>query len=196
MQQIVAQWRAASPSIPRFWRDAERAALRALETPGRTYTLPCGVRYRKDADGLRCRLPSGRVLTYWGARPEGGGICFMGQNQTTRKWETTETWGGKLVENIVQAYARDCLAVAMLRLEQAGYDIVPMSTTRSSRKRRKAAAGRTWPKSWAARSTGRRVCCSAATDMKPGFTERTRGRLREDTVRSSAAGGLWQQPQD
>ena len=124
MRQIVAQWRAASPSIPRFWRDAERAALRALETPGRTYTLPCGVRYRKDADGLRCRLPSGRVLTYWGARPEGGGICFMGQNQTTRKWETTETWGGKLVENIVQAYARDCLAVAMLRLEQAGYDIV------------------------------------------------------------------------
>lgn len=124
MQQIVAQWRAASPSIPRFWRGAERAALRALETPGRTYTLPCGVRYRKDADGLRCRLPSGRVLTYWGARPEGGGICFMGQNQTTRKWETTETWGGKLVENIVQAYARDCLAVAMLRLEQAGYDIV------------------------------------------------------------------------
>lgn len=124
MRQIVAQWRAASPSIPRFWRDAERAALRALETPGRTYTLPCGVRYRKDADGLRCRLPSGRMLTYWGARPEGGGICFMGQNQTTRKWETTETWGGKLVENIVQAYARDCLAVAMLRLEQAGYDIV------------------------------------------------------------------------
>ena len=124
MQQIVAQWRAASPSIPRMWRDAEQAARRALETPGRTYTLPCGVKYRKDADGLRCRLPSGRVLTYWGARLDGGGICFMGQNQTTRKWEPTKTWGGKLVENIVQAYARDCLAVAMLRLEEADYDIV------------------------------------------------------------------------
>jgi DNA polymerase len=47
----------------------------------------------------------------------------MGQNQTTRKWEKTETWGGKLVENIVQAYARDCLAVAMLRLDEAGYAI-------------------------------------------------------------------------
>ena len=45
----------------------------------------------------------------------------MGQNQTTRKWEKTETWGGKLVENIVQAYARDCLAVALLRLDKAGY---------------------------------------------------------------------------
>jgi DNA polymerase len=48
----------------------------------------------------------------------------MGQNQTTRKWEKTETWGGKLVENIVQAVARDCLAVAMVRLEAAGYNIV------------------------------------------------------------------------
>ena len=123
MQDIVTQWRAASPTIPKFWRDTERAAKQALETPGRTVTIPCGVRYYRDADALRCRLPSGRVLSYWGARLEDGSICFMGQNQTTRKWEKTETWGGKLVENIVQAYARDCLAVAMLRLDEAGYKI-------------------------------------------------------------------------
>lgn len=123
MQDIVTQWRAASPTIPKFWRDTERAAKQALETPGRTVTIPCGVRYYRDADALRCRLPSGRVLSYWGARLEDGAICFMGQNQTTRKWEKTETWGGKLVENIVQAYARDCLAVAMLRLDAAGYKI-------------------------------------------------------------------------
>jgi DNA polymerase len=127
MQQIVTQWRQASPSIPRFWRDAENAAKRALENPGRTYTLPCGVKYMRDADALRCRLPSGRILSYWDARIEDyrgrPSIVFMGQNQTTRKWEKTETWGGKLVENIVQAYARDCLAVALLRLDEAGYDI-------------------------------------------------------------------------
>ena len=127
MQQIVDQWRQASPTIPRFWRDAENAAKRALENPGRTYTLPCGVKYLRDADALRCRLPSGRILSYWGAqiddhkgRPS---VLFMGQNQTTRKWERTETWGGKLVENIVQAVARDCLAVALLRLDEAGYKI-------------------------------------------------------------------------
>lgn len=125
MQQIVAQWRAASPTIPRFWRDAENAAKRALENPGRTVTLPCGVKYRRDADALRCRLPSGRILSYWCARLDtDGSICFMGQNQTTRKWEKTETWGGKLVENIVQAVARDCLAVALDRLDSAGYKIV------------------------------------------------------------------------
>lgn len=127
MQQIVDQWRQASPTIPRFWRDAENAAKRALENPGRTFALPCGVKYMRDADALRCRLPSGRILSYWGAqigdhngRPS---VLFMGQNQTTRKWEKTETWGGKLVENIVQAVARDCLAVALLRLDEAGYQI-------------------------------------------------------------------------
>ena len=124
MQDIVTQWRAASPTIPRFWRDAENAAKRALERPGLTFSLPCGVTYRRDADALRCQLPSGRILSYWGARLENDGIVFMGQNQTTRKWEKTDTWGGKLVENIVQAVARDCLAVALLRLDQAGYSIV------------------------------------------------------------------------
>lgn len=127
MLQIVTQWRQASPQIPKFWRDAEDAAKKAIEHPGRCYTLPCGVKYLRDADALRCRLPSGRVLSYWGAkiadhkgRPS---VMFMGQNQVTRKWELMETWGGKLVENIVQAYARDCLAVALLRLDEAGYKI-------------------------------------------------------------------------
>jgi DNA polymerase len=128
MQQIVTQWRAASPTIPRFWRDTERTARRALENPGRTFTLPCGVKYLRDADGLRCRLPSGRILTYWGARIEDGSIVFWGlqtgkDGKQTKKWTKVETWGGKLVENIVQAYARDCLAVALLRLDEAGYQI-------------------------------------------------------------------------
>ena len=124
MQDIVTQWRLASPTIPRLWREVEKAAKRALENPGRTFGIPCGVKYHRDADALRCKLPSGRILTYWGARLEDGGIVFMGQNQTTRKWEKTDTWGGKLVENIVQAVARDCLAMAMVRLDAAGWRIV------------------------------------------------------------------------
>lgn len=124
MQDIVTQWRAASPTIPKFWRDVESAAIRAINNPGRMATVPCGVKYRMDDDALRCKLPSGRVLSYWGARLDtDGSICFMGQNQTTRKWEKTSTWGGKLVENIVQAYARDCLAVAMVRLAAEGWEI-------------------------------------------------------------------------
>ena len=152
-QDIVTQWRLASPTIPRLWRRVEDAAKAALENPGRRCSimrkqrdaaraaeneaLTGGNRYSReflaggavctywrDADALRCKLPSGRILTYWDARLENGSIVFMGQNQTTRKWEKTETWGGKLVENIVQAFARDCLAVALLRLDEAGFSTV------------------------------------------------------------------------
>lgn len=123
MQQIVTQWRAASPTIPKFWRDTETAAKRAIMNPGKAFKLSCGAAYRLDKDALRLKLPSGRILSYWNAHLEDGSIVFMAQNQTTKKWEKSETWGGKLVENIVQAYARDCLAVAMLRLDEAGFKI-------------------------------------------------------------------------
>ena len=152
MQELVNAWRLASPSIPRLWRRVEDAAKRALENPRRKVAVLRKQRdtaraamnealthgsgyspdflaggsvctYWRDKDALRCQLPSGRILTYWDARLEDGSIVFMGQNQTTRKWEKTETWGGKLVENIVQAFARDCLAEAMLRLDAAGYPI-------------------------------------------------------------------------
>lgn len=124
MQTIVKQWRAASPEIPAFWREAEAAAKNALRIIGRRFSMKCGCSYYKDRDALRLQLPSGRVLSYWHAFiNEDGEIHFSAQNQTTRKWEDASSWGGKLVENIVQAYARDCLAVAMLRLDAAGYKI-------------------------------------------------------------------------
>ena len=80
----------------------------------------------------RQQLPSGRKLFYPRARLEirdkfgrkSKTIVYEGQNQTTRKWEEQETYGGKLVENIVQGIARDCLAVTMARLEKMGYPIV------------------------------------------------------------------------
>lgn len=123
MQQIVTQWRAASPTIPKFWRDTEQAARMALENPGQGFKLRCGVRFRKDAEALRCYLPSGRILTYWGAGIQDGSIVYMGQGGQSGAWMRKDTWGGKLVENIVQAFARDCLAVAMDRLDAAGFAI-------------------------------------------------------------------------
>lgn len=125
MQEIVTNWRAASPTIPKFWRCTEAAAKNALMVPGRTYATLGGVKYRREKDGLACYLPSGRKLHYWGAfLDDDGHIKFWGQDQTSRAWLCKETWGGKLVENIVQAYARDCLAAALLRLDTAGYKVV------------------------------------------------------------------------
>ena len=125
LQELVDKWRAASPTITAMWRKCEKAAKAAISYPGRTYKLPNGCAYVRDKDALRLILPSGRRLSYWGAwLDEENSIRFMGQNQTTRKWERMETWGGRLVENIVQAFARDILAEAMLRLEDAGYKVV------------------------------------------------------------------------
>ena len=123
MQEIVDNWRAASPSIPRFWREAEQAAKWALTHPGQVARMRCGVSYRKDGCALRCQLPSGRQLSYWGAALEDGSISYMGQAGSGGGWVKKETWGGKLVENIVQAYARDCLAVSLDRLDAAGFHI-------------------------------------------------------------------------
>ena len=153
MQDIVDQWRQASPEIPKLWRDVEDKARQALNSPGRSFSLNRKTRdparaaenqamtggtgyspyfnaggiicvFNRDNDGLRCKLPSGRVLTFWGATiDDNGDITYMSQNQTTRKWERTKTWGGKLVENIVQAFSRDCLGAALIRLEDAGYEV-------------------------------------------------------------------------
>lgn len=152
MQEIVTSWRESSPMIVQLWRRVEDAARRAIENPGRRVTVMRKYRdaaraaqnealtgrggyspdflaggtvctYFRDKDALRCKLPSGRILSYWQPGIGEDGIQFMGQNQTTRKWESTKTWGGRLVENIVQAYARDCLAVAMTRLDAEGWKI-------------------------------------------------------------------------
>ena len=101
-----------------------KAARAALENPGRSFQMRCGVKYRKDGEALRCELPSGRRLSYWGAALQDGSIVYMGQGGTSGGgWVKKETGGGKLVENIVQAYARDCLAVSMDRLAAAGFQI-------------------------------------------------------------------------
>ena len=77
---------------------------------------------------LRIRLPYGRDISYWDPIVKdsemGPRVTYMSQNQTTRKWERTETYGGKLTENIVQSVARDCLAEKMMLLESRGYHVV------------------------------------------------------------------------
>jgi DNA polymerase len=98
---------------------------------------PAGVRgliiaregdYATGQDFLTVTLPSGRKLFYvkpflspnkWGK----DSIHYYGMDQETKKWTTVDTWGGKIVENVVQAIARDCLAVSMQRLDAEGFNI-------------------------------------------------------------------------
>lgn len=124
---LVSNWRAASPHICRFWRNAEAAAKTAIQEH-RTAKLKHGVAFSYINGILFVTLPSGRKLAYYDAKIEEGkkGDCitYAGVEQETKHWGRLETWGGKLVENIVQATARDCLAVTMKRVSAVGYQIV------------------------------------------------------------------------
>ena len=108
--------------------EARRAAAGG---PVRPYSVrDVAVEFSYVNGNLFIKLPSGRKLCYWDTRlkldPRDGRdhIVYMGVNQETKQWGETETYGGKLVENIVQATARDCLAVAMTRVSELGYKIV------------------------------------------------------------------------
>lgn len=132
-RETVKLWRGANKSIVKFWSTIETAALRAIRT-GDTLTINQGVKVGYRWGMLLIMLPSGRTLCYPRARlgvEYGDGwrgdhevIEYEGLNQTTKKWETNRTYGGKLTENVVQAIARDILGVVILRARAAGLPIV------------------------------------------------------------------------
>ena len=123
---LVSMWREASPKIVQFWWDVDKAAKDCIRTnlPTKTH----GISFTYQGNCLFIKLRSGRKLCY--PQPKIGinrfgseSITFMGIN-TVKKWGRIETYGAKLVENIVQATSRDLLALAMQRLEKAGYPSV------------------------------------------------------------------------
>lgn len=125
---IISNWRKASPRICKLWYNAEGAAKVAMEER-RTVKLRHGLTFSYINHILFIGLPSGRKLAYYDARIEEGKkgrpvITYEGVDQETKVWGRNETWGGKLVENIVQAVARDCLAETIRRVSRAGYQIV------------------------------------------------------------------------
>ncbi|MFH5834573.1 DNA polymerase [Proteiniclasticum sp. C24MP] len=127
LQELVDQWRSSNTAITKFWKDCEAGAKESIRENS-VVQIQKGLKFIGTPEYLFIELPSGRRLAYREPKLEeskyGSKITYMGQNQTTNAWETQETYGGKLVENIVQATARDCLAVSMIRVEEAGYKIV------------------------------------------------------------------------
>lgn len=116
-------WRRAHPATCDFWYELERTVRTAIATPQKT--LYCGyLKIRRDGAWLRIQLPSGRAVCYPSPVIEKGNITYMGVNSYSRKWQRLKTYGGKLVENVTQAAARDILAGNMPLIEDAGYSIV------------------------------------------------------------------------
>lgn len=132
VKDIVLRWRETNPKIRDLWYAFDSAAIQVIESGGsvtvRGCTLAREYDYRQNRICLSIKLPSGRKLFYvdpaigenrWG-NPS---ITYMGLNDKN-KWGRIETYGGKLVENCVQAIARDCLAQAIEHLEEAGFPVV------------------------------------------------------------------------
>jgi DNA polymerase bacteriophage-type len=132
MKQIVTLWRQRSPAIVALWSELERCALQAVLLKKPVICKNKGLIFDFDGKALTVQLPSGRKLFYWGAKIKKGKfdknvVSYKGMEQTTKKWETVDTYGGKLAENITQAIARDCLTYSMLNLDKYafhGFDIV------------------------------------------------------------------------
>jgi len=130
MTEIVRKWRLANPKIVKIWKAVETAAIQAIKT-GKAVILPTFKNLKFDYDGknLMITLPSGRTLFYqqatiavnkWG-NPS---IKYKGLDQVTKKWWWVDSYGGKLIENIIQAIARDCLAHSMILLNKNNFEIV------------------------------------------------------------------------
>lgn len=118
-QEIVTKWRQASPHIKDFWYLLGRAFEDAI-TDGKVTTLDRNMKVFKSNGNVYIQLPNGRILGYVTPRIKDGQVSFLGLNQTTRKWEWTKTWGGKLTENVVQAIARDCLCETLKGCDEIG----------------------------------------------------------------------------
>ena len=133
LPDIVQRWRQANPRIKGLWYAIENAALAVMETAqpqginGLIFALEGDLIYGQSF--LTVRLPSGRKLFY--PKPflkenrfEKMAVHYYTVGQQTRKWEVTSTYGGKMVENIVQAIARDCLVVTLERIAAKGLQVV------------------------------------------------------------------------
>lgn len=133
LPDIVNRWRGANKRIRNLWYQAENAAVQII-TGGGSVGVNRLVFAREwnaaqNTDFMTIMLPSGRKLYYnapqicanqWGSPS----VSYMGVDQTSKKWKRIETYGGKLVENCVQAIARDCLAQAVENLEAAGLPVI------------------------------------------------------------------------
>ena len=133
LTDIKVRWRDANKNIVRLWYAVGDAVIQAMNGNGTQFVQCLEIRREWDMmyglDFISVKLPSGRKLFY--PKPflqqnkfNKDALHYYGVNQTTKKWEVNSTYGGKLVENIVQAIARDCLAETLMRLYDRNYEVV------------------------------------------------------------------------
>jgi DNA polymerase len=123
LEGIVTSWREANPNIVKLWWAVGNAAIDLVEGKAKVRHINSQVGMSFQKGKLLIRLPSGRLLVYPGAaigenRFGGKSIIYEGVNSTTHQWDYIDTYGPRLVENIIQAIARDLLTEAILRISK------------------------------------------------------------------------------
>jgi len=122
--KIVYGWRRINQKVVNFWYRTEEAAINAVTHPGKAFT--CGkVTWGVHNGFLMAKLPSGRFLTYANPFIRDGQIHFWeAKKNDARKWGTASTYGGRQVENITQAVARDIMYESLSIVEEAGFEVL------------------------------------------------------------------------
>lgn len=116
-------WREAHPMIESYWDELDAAMKTAMKNPGDE--IPCRkISFVKSGAWLRMLLPSGDSVCYPSAHVEGNKIIYQGVNQYTRQWGRISTYGGKVMENLDQAFSRDVLFYNKAEIDNSGYDIL------------------------------------------------------------------------
>jgi len=123
-QLAVMRWRGGNPAIVRFWYALGNAVVGAISTPGMKFKAHA-TEVRVWRGNLHIRKPNGDTLVYHRPAIVDGDITFWGVDQKTKRWVLQRTYGGKLVENLTQAVARDLLAEAMVDIEN-DWGVVPV----------------------------------------------------------------------
>jgi hypothetical protein len=122
-EYVKQKWRAARPMTVKFWKDLAEGFKQATLYADKTF-LAGRIKFYRQGQWLRLRLPSGRNLNFLQPQVDKDGISFMGSDRYTRQWTRTYTHGGKLSGLVTQAFASDVLRASMEPIEDAGFDIV------------------------------------------------------------------------
>jgi DNA polymerase len=131
-KKAIEAYREKHAPVVALWNNLEKAAIKAVENPGKTYKIN-NTKWYMEGDFLVCQLPSGRCLHYYGAKikyertPWGqskANLYHWTVDSKTKKWTFTKTWGGVLTQNCVGGISRDLLAASMVRVKENKFTVL------------------------------------------------------------------------
>jgi DNA polymerase len=132
-KNAVDGYRSSYAKVKELWALCETAVIDAVQNPGNPFAAGGKIVMKVAKNALWMQLPSGRLIcwqrpqlelltTPWGSQKLG--VTVHSQNTYTRQWVRNALIGSSIFQSAVQGTARDFLAMAMINLEKAGYEVI------------------------------------------------------------------------